>query len=35
MKGVDKDPNKYQIVSLSSQSLVPFINGLKEKEKEL
>ena len=31
----DKDPNRYQLVPLKSTALVPFNNGLKEKEKEI
>jgi hypothetical protein len=31
----DKDPKRYQLVSLKSTALVPFNNGLREKEKEL
>jgi hypothetical protein len=31
----EKDPKRYQLVSLKSTALVPFNYGLKEKEKEL
>jgi hypothetical protein len=31
----EKDPKRYQLVSLKSTALVPFNNGLREKEKEL
>jgi hypothetical protein len=31
----EKDPKRYQLVSLKSTALMPFNYGLKEKEKEL